>query len=706
MASHRTLPNRSCSVERLTREHRPQDQFDARPLCANAKGRDSAHAYLLGLCNEETLKSVDNTHALDIPCPHFPSSSFSLLGSFRFIIQLGHSLQRLYLIIMIPSENPALFCKAAVLPHHRHGPGAPHMPAPGHRSHLGRLSERPNPSRNLTFIESIDELSSDIRTFHADLPSLTPRLQNVQVQNPFLNLLNTPSDSIICVASAVRRTILSATELVLSNLQFRWTSAQSYTHLAKGVATMLWSSGTTPQMDTPESLSGSGSGSSFTLCEPDIPPATVATFVQEPWVLSPHDFATFCSLREASPSVQIFTCLISPQLRNYMPKFVPGTPVMPHDKPWGHAQKLWAFIHDRCEEHQCHFFIVTTYEQWAFGCFSKEWTHAFITQPYSYTDSRPTIMERTLHWVLSATLQAEHRGNNFIAPTGLPWMNSLYVVPEIVGERSLAITKPGKRRLQETDDDLPSTLPTHPSPPSGRKSTLAPRYTHASATPLDEPDDPATLMTRPPTLVAGVNAWRQRIPLRNKTNSKKRREPSEDTSREPSTLSAQHASSFRQRQRHPITPSRRTAKSEGSPGRLRLPPLLQSPGREGSVGSEHSGDTALDQTDAISMEVVVADVQQPHDITPLSGSGDQDVSEPMEDIRSRRSASIPLERGLFSASAVPLQSPPRGVGSTSRLAPRSSAPRRTTRLLNKRLREAHLAGTISTLTEESGFSRL
>ncbi|KAG8691886.1 hypothetical protein FRC11_006467 [Ceratobasidium sp. 423] len=597
---------------------------------------------------------------------------------------------------MIPSENPALFCKAALLPQLRHGPGAPHMPAPGHRSHLGRLSERPNPSRNLTFIESIDELSSDIKAFHADLPSLTPHPQNVQVQNPFLNILNTSNDSIICVASAVRRTILTATELVLSNLQFRWTSSQNYTHLAKGVATMLWSSGTTTQMDTSESLAGSGS--SFTLCEPDIPPATVATFVQEPWVLSPHNFATFCSLKE---------------LRNYVPKFVPGTPVMPHDKPWNQAQQLWAFIHDRCEEHQCHFFIVTTYEQWAFGCFSKEWTHAFITQPYSYSDSRPTIMERTLHWVLSATLQAEHKGNNYIAPRDLPWMNSLYVVPEIVGERSLAITKPGKRRLQEMDDDLPSVSPPQAGPPqAGRKSTLAPRYSHAPTTRPDEPENPATLTTRPPTLVAGVNAWRQRIPLRNKSHNKKRREPSEDPSPGPATLptdSTQHALPFRQRQRHParpFTPSRRTARSENSPGRLRLPPLLQSPAREGSVRSEHSGDTALDQTDAISMEVVAADIQQPHDITPLSGSGGQVVPEPMEDLRSRPSASIPLEHGSFSATAVPLQSPPRVIASTSRSAPRSSAPRRTTRLFNKRLRETHLAGTISTLTEESGgFSR-
>ncbi|KDN51604.1 hypothetical protein RSAG8_00149, partial [Rhizoctonia solani AG-8 WAC10335] len=241
-------------------------------------------------------------------------------------------------------------------------------------------------------------------------------------------------------------------------------------------------------------------------------------------------------------------------------------------------------------------------------------------------------MERTLHWLLSATLQAEHKGNNFVAPRDLPWMNSLYVVPEIVGERSLAITKAGKRRLQETDDDFPSALPVHPTP-AGRTPTLAPRYTHAPTTRLDEPESPATPMTRPTTLVAGVNAWRQRIPSRNKTHSKKRREPSEDTTFDLSTLPADSAQPCRQRQRHPIhpfTPSRRTVKSENSAGRLRLHPLLQSPAREGSARSEHSGDTALDQTDAISMEVVVADVQQPHDITPLSGLGGQDIAEPME----------------------------------------------------------------------------
>jgi hypothetical protein len=65
------------------------------------------------------------------------------------------------------------------------------------------------------------------------------------------------------------------------------------------------------------------------------------------------------------------------------------------------------------------------------NCALTAWTRAFITAPYSYNDARPTIMERTLHWVLSATLQSEHQNNGYVAPEELPWMSSLYVVPEV-----------------------------------------------------------------------------------------------------------------------------------------------------------------------------------------------------------------------------------------------------------------------------------
>lgn len=273
----------------------------------------------------------------------------------------------------------------------------------------------------------------------------------------------------------------------------------------------------------------------------------------------------------------------------------------------------------------------------------------------------------------------------------------------------MAIAKPGKRRLQDTDEDPPVSSMVNPSLPSidRLKASLAPRPIRTPATrpgePFRIPDIPMPSVARPPTLVAGVNEWRQRIPPRNKNRDKTRRGHTGAPDASAFSLGATpHGSMFRHRHLgRPFTPSRHTAISENSPGRLRLPPMLQSPARAGSVRSERSGDTALDETDGLSMEVVVADTP-PQNITPASRSGGRGVPELMETAQSRSPGSIPHEQAsLFSAALLPLQSPPHGVTSASRLPPRSSAPRRTTRLFNKRLREAHLAGTISTLTEES-----
>lgn len=218
------------------------------------------------------------------------------------------------------------------------------------------------------------------------------------------------------------------------------------------------------------------------------------------------------------------------------------------------------------------------------------------------------------------------------------------------------------------------------------------------------PEIPIPPIVRPITLVAGVDAWRQRIPPRNKTRKTRSKN---DQTRETVPLlpgPPPHASPFGY-SGHPFTPPQHIPGMNDSPGRLRLPPLLQSPARPGSVRSERSGDTALDHTDALSMEVVAADIQPPRDIMELSRlprSVDQGSSRPVQISQPRPPASISRERVLPSRVASPaFHPPPRGIISASKPPLKSSVPRRTTRLINKRLREHHLAGTISTLTEES-----
>ena len=78
-------------------------------------------------------------------------------------------------------------------------------------------------------------------------------------------------------------------------------------------------------------------------------------------------------------------------------------------------------IHDRCYRLGCRWFVVTTYNKWAFGVFSKGsalaesyydcifliylfagWTSAFITPPKPYDSVEPTILQCLVFWIQSS----------------------------------------------------------------------------------------------------------------------------------------------------------------------------------------------------------------------------------------------------------------------------------------------------------------
>ncbi|KAF9520858.1 hypothetical protein BS47DRAFT_1286640 [Hydnum rufescens UP504] len=59
-------------------------------------------------------------------------------------------------------------------------------------------------------------------------------------------------------------------------------------------------------------------------------------------------------------------------------------------------------IHDRCHRLGCRWFVVTTYNTWAFGVFSKGWTSAFITRPKPYCSVAPTILQCLVYWIQSS----------------------------------------------------------------------------------------------------------------------------------------------------------------------------------------------------------------------------------------------------------------------------------------------------------------
>ncbi|CAE6393229.1 unnamed protein product [Rhizoctonia solani] len=72
-----------------------------------------------------------------------------------------------------------------------------------------------------------------------------------------------------------------------------------------------------------------------------------------------------------------------------------------------YVDKLWASIYDDCVRGGTHYFVLTTYNQWAFGAFSRGWTTAWVTPPKPYnagspTVPGPTVLQSILFWMHSA----------------------------------------------------------------------------------------------------------------------------------------------------------------------------------------------------------------------------------------------------------------------------------------------------------------
>ncbi|CAE6459086.1 unnamed protein product [Rhizoctonia solani] len=112
--------------------------------------------------------------------------------------------------------------------------------------------------------------------------------------------------------------------------------------------------------------------------------------VQSPWLLNPRDFRMFC---ERS------------MYRHYAKKDPKTGKVKATELDY--VDKLWATIYDDCVRGGTHYFVLTTYNEWAFGAFSRGWTTAWVTPPKPYnagcpTVPGPTILQSILFWMHSA----------------------------------------------------------------------------------------------------------------------------------------------------------------------------------------------------------------------------------------------------------------------------------------------------------------
>ncbi|KDQ14079.1 hypothetical protein BOTBODRAFT_55793 [Botryobasidium botryosum FD-172 SS1] len=102
-----------------------------------------------------------------------------------------------------------------------------------------------------------------------------------------------------------------------------------------------------------------------------------------PWNFTEKDLDTFINMREP-PTV--FTEEQKAKKAKNLNKY----------------QKLWCQIYDYAIVQGARFFIVSTYESWVFGCFSKNYSTAWVAPPIHYNSRGPTLVQYLIYWVQSA----------------------------------------------------------------------------------------------------------------------------------------------------------------------------------------------------------------------------------------------------------------------------------------------------------------
>ncbi|KAI0721678.1 hypothetical protein C8T65DRAFT_630855 [Cerioporus squamosus] len=101
-------------------------------------------------------------------------------------------------------------------------------------------------------------------------------------------------------------------------------------------------------------------------------------FVQAPWILPSEDLEEFAS------------CTSFPDSRQH------------YMTPLNIVQRLWAKIYDRCSRHGSRWFVLTTYDDWVFGVFSRGYTQAWVSNVLHGQSLGPTILECLFYWFASA----------------------------------------------------------------------------------------------------------------------------------------------------------------------------------------------------------------------------------------------------------------------------------------------------------------
>ncbi|KAG9017523.1 hypothetical protein FRB90_000948 [Tulasnella sp. 427] len=107
----------------------------------------------------------------------------------------------------------------------------------------------------------------------------------------------------------------------------------------------------------------------------------LAVEVKCPWTLSRSDMVGISNLRN-------------------------GLSLVAGETKYSTSQSVLAQVYDYCFNQDHCFWIITTYEYWVFGVFSKDYELALVTEPISFDNASPTVLQCIVYWLQSSVFRA------------------------------------------------------------------------------------------------------------------------------------------------------------------------------------------------------------------------------------------------------------------------------------------------------------
>ncbi|KAF5357934.1 hypothetical protein D9756_001594 [Leucocoprinus leucothites] len=270
------------------------------------------------------------------------------------------------------------YVSSTTLPHIPESADMPVMPLPGHRSNRNHLTVRSEEWRRLETIYQIDPpgLARQVNDWTAlnirnvsfeyeDAHSTEKLSLGTRRRGGNFDCLGHPIDTIDRLGAFLDILPLRTAQRLFHILhpdtrQWKFKHHDEYDVDHKIFDYFLW---TKTQRGTQEAQS------------------RLVVAYQPPWILSQTDFEEF--VRCGS-----------------LPPHIPPGHLYPADLHSRH--KVWAKLWDTCVKHNTKWFVVTSWNVWAFGCFSDGWCSGAISDIWHLDEHTPNILECLTYWIASA----------------------------------------------------------------------------------------------------------------------------------------------------------------------------------------------------------------------------------------------------------------------------------------------------------------